>query len=143
MLPPAPRQDPLWRELLKHCAARGAYRGAGMELIQRRMRYAGGGDVDDSDDGNAQLLLQLPDADDLFSDVNTNASVAGGSGAPHQQQLGRRAAEDDPAELAAVVERIAEMALLGAGDAAAMYPDTLNEHYAHVMSEETEFRVAL
>jgi len=41
----ARRQDASWRELIKFCAARGAYRGAGSGHMQALLR--GGGDVDD------------------------------------------------------------------------------------------------
>lgn len=38
-------QDPSWRELLRFCALRGAYRGAGSELMAAMLR------CDDTDGG--------------------------------------------------------------------------------------------
>ena len=35
-------QDPNWRELLRFCAARGAYRGAGSETLADILRSGGG-----------------------------------------------------------------------------------------------------
>lgn len=48
-------------------------------------------------------------------------------------------ADDD---LGAVVEQIAELALLGSGQAAQIYPETLEETYA-AYGEETQWRVML
>jgi hypothetical protein len=45
-------------------------------------------------------------------------------------------------EMGAAVRQIAEMALLGLGDADRIFPESLDEHYISV-SEEMQFRVAL
>lgn len=105
-------QDANWRQLVRYCAARGAYRGAGYEAMQRVMRQP-----------------SHPAEDLPLGKLDWGESAgAGGS--------------EEPDDLAAVVGQIAEMALLGAGDADMVYPETLDEYYASMFDEMT-FRVAL
>jgi hypothetical protein len=55
---------------------------------------------------------------------------------------GISSAAADEEELAAAVRLLAEMAVLGLGDADRLFPASLDEHYSS-MSDELAFRVAL
>ena len=51
--------------------------------------------------------------------------------------------EEDSLEIQQAVSHIAEVALLGVGDANRLFPDSLEEMYASYGGEEMEFRVIL
>eukprot|EP00955_Chlamydomonas_euryale_P060109 357613-Chlamydomonas_euryale.AAC.3 len=116
--------DACWRQLLAHCARRGAVRGAGARLVESLMTpsaetdpLGGGG----SDDGSGEWGSDGDDED-------------GGEGEGDD--------DDNDDELRAAAEQLAEMALLGAGDSASMFPQTL-EDYEVAMAEEAPSRIAL
>lgn len=77
------RQDPSWRELLRFCAARGAFRGAGSDVVAAVMRDGG------ADDGDGSLF-------GLGNALADRSAPAGGSPLTSQQaavsRLRRRAA---------------------------------------------------
>jgi putative helicase MOV10L1 len=108
-------EDPSWRELLRHCFANGAYRGAGADAIRRRFR------VDPGAGGAALPGLAL---------------------APGEGGGGTGGGGDEAAELEAAIAQLAELALLGAGDADRLWPDSLDEMHA-AYSAETQWRVML
>ena len=112
-------EDSCWRELVRHCVARGAFRGIGAAAVRARLGVdaAPGGPLDP---GNAaQLGLE---------EVALGGEEGAGAGGE--------------AELAATIERLAELALLGGGDLDRLYPETMEEAY-EAYAEETEWRVML
>lgn len=90
-------EDASWRELLLHCFSQGAYRGAGADAIRQRFRL---------EPGAAAALPDLP----------PGAGAAGAAG-------GADEAGDE--ELQRAIGQLAELALLGAGRADEMFPQTL------------------
>ena len=58
-------------------------------------------------------------------------------------EFGCAGGERGDQEMSEAVEAIAELALLGMGNAATMYPNTLDEAYAAYGSDEMEWRVVL
>ncbi|WIA17691.1 hypothetical protein OEZ85_009208 [Tetradesmus obliquus] len=148
--------DDNWRQLLRHCMARGAYRGAGSSYLQQLLR------VEALPPGYDQLQdLQLPTA---TAAGHTPITTNGGYHSPtyvsshlqQQQQQGKavRAAGlqglladagqggDDELQLALAVQAIAEAAQLGTGSAELLFPQTLDEYYA-ACEEEQPWKVAL
>ncbi|EFN55641.1 hypothetical protein CHLNCDRAFT_133825 [Chlorella variabilis] len=106
-------EDASWRELLRYCFSQGAYRGAGADSLRQRFRVDVG--------AAAGALPELPQGEE------------GEQGAP---------AEADDAELQRAIGQLAELALLGAGHADALFPASLDEMYAAAM-DEAPFRVVL
>lgn len=158
-------REPFWAQLLRHAAARGAYRGAGLREMRRllrcRGREGGGGGDGGGDKGGQALAPLLPDVieewgggdggagalaalsldhdgaghSDADSDADDAASGSGDSGS---------GADGDGAggELAAAAAQIARLAYLGVGDAARTFYRTLDEYY-EACADEWQFRVAL
>ncbi|PRW57862.1 helicase MOV-10 [Chlorella sorokiniana] len=106
-------EDASWRELLRYCFSQGAYRGAGADAIRQRFRVDVG--------AAAGALPELP-----------------GDGT----EGGAEGAEEQDEELQRAIGQLAELALLGAGRAADVYPETLEEMYAASL-DEAPFRVML
>ena len=116
-------EDPLWRELLRQCSSRGACRGAGARLLRERtpMVYSGDNDGTDTDDDDDPFNMR-----GIGSDIKRK-----------QQEH-----EDNDEELAATIDQIAALALLGTGNLASMFPETLDEmHEAY--EKETQWRVMM
>ena len=89
-------QDPNWKELLRHCASRGSYKGEGKEVVYQALGL-------DSEENDHEY------ADDLHY---------------------------------IVAEQIAEIALLGYGDARYVYPTSAHE-YELANEDEVPSRIAL
>lgn len=113
------RPSPPSHETGRHCFAQGAYRGAGADAIRRRFRIDVG--------AAAGALPTLP------GEGGGEGEGAGGGGGVE---------EEEDAELAAAIGQLAELALLGAGQASQLYPETLDELYASV-ADEAPFRIVL
>jgi putative helicase MOV10L1 len=111
-------EDASWRELLRHCCSRGAYRGAGASEMARRFAL----------------------------DVTVTSSPPGMMRFPGDEGCALGSADDgeEDADLYRTIERLAELALLGAGDADQMFPDPDSVEAMHAAhAEETAWRVAL
>lgn len=93
-------KDDNWRELLKYCLPRGAFRGYGSDRIAS--------------------FLPSTSVEDPFSD----AKDAESSGSAAENDAKERKEVDDAIEL------IAEMSLLGLGDIERIYPGNLDSFYA-------------
>ena len=105
--------DNNWQVLLRHCFLRGAFRGYGSDRIP----------------------LFLPSSstlEDPFTETDELEEVSDGD----ELDAKERKEIDD------AIERIAEMSLLGLGDAERLYPDTLDSYYL-ANSEDQEWRVVL
>ncbi|KAK9799412.1 hypothetical protein WJX73_005424 [Symbiochloris irregularis] len=113
-------EDSSWRELLRHCASRGTYRGAGVDYMAHLARSSA-----------------LTGAQDAWLGEESAPQLAQGATA----EEGSLAREE--AEMALAIERIADLALLGVGDADHMFPDTLDEAHSSLGFEELAWRVAL
>ena len=72
-------QDASWRELIKFCAARGAYRGAGAEHMRSLLRTGSADDDKLFGEGVVQQLLLLQCAGSVI--VARNCSDLAGQGA--------------------------------------------------------------
>jgi putative helicase MOV10L1 len=112
-------EDPNWKELLRHCASKGAFRGVGADAIAERLGVdlIRGGDFIDS------LKVTTHQADSN-QDSGENTTSASGT------------------ELMRTIDQMASLALLGVGDTAQMFPETLEEAYASY-ADEMEWRVML
>ena len=107
-------QDTSWRQLLKFCAARGAFRGAGSETYSRLFRSGhDSGAVWGTDDSGSSTL-----------------ESAGAEG-------------NEPAELADTIIQLAELSVLGAGDADLLHYESVEEYYASMGGEEMPSRIIL
>ncbi|KAL4522814.1 hypothetical protein Ndes2437A_g07565 [Nannochloris sp. 'desiccata'] len=107
--------DPSWKELLRHCARIGAFRGAGADALAERLGVdltRSGGDFIDS----------LENTTYQVNGENTDSTSA--------------------TELTRAIDQMASLALLGIGDAAQMFPETLEEVYASY-ADEMEWRIML
>jgi hypothetical protein len=154
-------REPYWRQLLRHAAARGAYRGAGLREMERLLRGTaaaggssgpawGGGDGGGGEEGGEAGAgkIQLPDEISEWTGAGgTGGAAAGYSGDYAGDRLGAAAGEGgmtqhDQEELAAAATQIAELAYLGLGDSDKMYYETLEEYY-NATSGEQQFRVVL
>ena len=93
-------KDDNWRELLKYCLPRGAFRGYGSDRIAS--------------------FLPSTSVEDPFSD----AKDAESSGSAAENDAKERKEVDNAIEL------IAEMSLLGLGDMERIYPGNLDSFYA-------------
>lgn len=93
-------KDDNWRELLKYCLPRGAFRGYGSDRIAS--------------------FLPSTSVEDPFSD----AKDAEPSGSAAENDAKERKEVDNAIEL------IAEMSLLGLGDMERIYPGNLDSFYA-------------
>ena len=107
-------QDASWRQLLKFCAARGAFRGAGSERYSRLLRTG-------HDPGAAWGTED--------------------SGSPTLDSAG--AGSDEPAELADTILQLAELSVLGAGAADLLHYESVEEYYASMGGEEMPSRIIL
>lgn len=63
-----PTQDPSWQELLRFCALRGAYRGAGSELMAAMLRADG---TEGGLFGFANALTEQPQGDVSHTNFNS------------------------------------------------------------------------
>lgn len=107
-------QDASWRQLLKFCAARGAFRGAGSESYSRLLRSG-------HDPGSA------------WSTQDSSSPTLESAGAER----------DEPAELADTILQLAELSVLGAGDADLLHYESVEEFYASMGGEEVPSRIIL
>lgn len=57
--------------------------------------------------------------------------------------LAETGSEQDSLEIQQAVSRMAEVALLGVGDASTLFPESLDEMYASYGGSDMEFRVIL
>ena len=103
-------EDPSWRKLIRHCAVTGAFRGAGAAALAEKLGVV---------PLNSDFILTHNDNNsDEYKD---ETDYVGG-------------------DMAAAIDQMAALALLGAGDASLIYPETLDEMHA-AYAEETEWRV--
>ena len=108
-------KDDNWRELLKYCLPRGAFRGYGSDRIASFLPSTSEGNPFSSSDAK---------------DEESSKSTTTETDARERKEV------DDAIEL------IAEMSLLGLGDMERIYPDNLDSFYA-ANSEDQEWRVVL
>lgn len=109
-------EDPNWKELLRHCASIGAFRGAGADALAARLGVdltRGGGFIDSLKDITFQEESNQDDGD-----------------------------TPSATELTRAIDLMASLALLGVGDTAQMFPETLEEAYAS-HADEMEWRIML
>ena len=107
-------QDASWRQLLKFCAARGAFRGAGSESYRRLLRSGHDRGSAWSTQDSSSPTLESADAE-----------------------------RDEPAELADTILQLAELSVLGAGDADLLHYESVEEFYASMGGEEVPSRIIL
>ncbi len=127
----------------RYCAARGAYRGAGRELLSRLLHLdlsAGEGLL-----AAGSIMQEEQRRQQAQSQDGSGLAAGGGDGGSDgwcEGEEGAGVGSADEEELAAAVRQLAEMAVLGLGDADRLFPASLDEHYSS-MSDELAFRVAL
>jgi hypothetical protein len=135
-------REPYWRQLCRHAAARGAYRGAGLPEITKLLRAeaapASGGEPGDGaarpggegpGAGRAGRAA-LPDIIAEWAGAEGPAAASGAAAWGAAAPDGDDPAEGDAAaELAVAAAQIAELAYLGLGDADRVYYETLDEYY--------------
>jgi AAA domain len=114
-------EDPSWKELLRHCASIGAFRGAGADALAERLGVdlLGSGDLDFMNQNNSNST------GDAGGEINYNEEDNG-----------------NDTEMARAIDQMASLALLGVGDTAQMFPETLEEAYASY-ADEMEWRIML
>lgn len=106
-------EDPCWKELVRHCVVHGTFRGAGAAAVR--------------------------------SLVGVREAPGGPMSTPSMQLEGGNGEGDgraDSGDLSATIEQLAELALLGLGNAHRLFPETLEQEY-EAYAEETEWRVML
>eukprot|EP00887_Chlorella_sp_A99_P008046 scaffold12.g8046.t1 len=148
-------EDASWRELLCYCFSRGLYKGAGSAAIRARFRIDPGAAAADLRPGRRGAAARSAAAGGGGGKQGGGAEgQAGGGGAgaaggdeeEREEEQAAEGAEGEGAEgegeddLQEAMGRLAELALLGAGDADRMFPQSPEE-----MGEafDTEWRIAL
>lgn len=92
-------EDPHWKELLKYCFGRNAYRGAGSDLL------------------------------DKFIPSNGENSWSNGIGVLGESSESQEVKGTEDKEMEEAIKRLADLSLLGMGHKDAVFPETLDHMY--------------